>query len=184
MDYEDIKNNDLIVCDQFTVLHKNKNKRPDLILFVNGLPLVVIELKNPADENATVDKAFTQLQNYKNAIPQLFYYNTMLVASDGLDARAGSLTAGKSRFMAWKTVDGVKEDSVTTPQIETLIKGMLRPDVLFDLIKYFTVFEKSKKEDPKTGLVQVETVKKIAAYHQYHAVNKAVESTLRATSEK
>ena len=183
IDFDNPLNNDLIVCNQFTVIENEKTKRPDVVLLVNGLPLVVIELKNPADENATVQKAFTQLQNYKKAISSLFYYNGVLVASDGLDAKMGSLTAGWSRFMAWKTVDGVKEDKSTVPQIETLINGMLRPDVLLDLVKQFTVFEKTKKEDSETGLTSVETVKKIAAYHQYHAVKKAVVSTKDASQE-
>ncbi len=187
IDFENPLNNDLLVCNQFTVVENRVARRPDVVLLVNGLPLVVMELKNPTDENATVEKAFTQLQNYKQAISGLFSYNGVLVASDGLDAKAGSLTADWSRFMAWKTVDGIREDTSATPQIETLIKGMLRPDVLLDLVRHFTVFEKAKKEDPKTGLTRVETVKKIAAYHQYHAVNRAVESTIRAlakTSEK
>lgn len=183
IDFENPLNNDLLVCNQFTVVENEKTKRPDVILLVNGLPLAVIELKNPADENATVQKAFTQLQNYKKAISSLFYYNGVLVASDGLDAKMGSLTAGWSRFMAWKTVDGAKEDKSTVPQIETLINGMLRPDVLLDLVKQFTVFEKTKKEDSETGLTSVETVKKIAAYHQYHAVKKAVVSTKEASRE-
>jgi type I restriction enzyme, R subunit len=183
IDFENSLNNNLLVCNQFTVIENEKTKRPDVVLLVNGLPLVVIELKNPADENATVQKAFTQLQNYKKVISSLFYYNGVLVASDGLDAKMGSLTAGWSRFMAWKTVDGVKEDKSTVPQIETLINGMLCPDVLLDLVKQFTVFEKTKKEDSKTGLTSVETVKKIAAYHQYHAVKKAVESTKDASRE-
>jgi len=183
IDFENPLHNDLLVCNQFTVIENEKTKRPDVVLLVNGLPLVVIELKNPSDENATVKKAFTQLQNYKKAISSLFYYNGVLVASDGLDAKMGSLTAGWSRFMAWRTVDGAKEDSATTPQIETIIKGMLRPDVLLDLVCGFTVFEKHKKEDSQTGLTSVETVKKIAAYHQYHAVKKAVESTKDASHE-
>ena len=180
IDFQNSLNNDLLVCNQFTVTENKISRRPDIVLFVNGLPLVVIELKNPSDEKATVEKAFTQLQNYKAAISGLFFYNGVMVASDGHYARAGSLTAGWTRFMSWKTVDGVRETSKTTPQIETFIKGMLRPDVLLDLIKQFTVFEKTKKEDPITGLSSIEIVKKIAAYHQYHAVNKAVESTLRA----
>ena len=183
VDFANPLNNDLLVCNQFTVAENDVKKRPDVVLLVNGLPLVVIELKNPTDENATVKKAFTQLQNYKNAISSLFYYNGVLVASDGLDAKMGSLTAGWSRFMAWKTVDGIKEDKSTVPQIETLIKGMLRPDVLLDLIKQFTVFEKIKTEHPETGITQIDIAKKIAAYHQYHAVNKAIESTIRATAE-
>ncbi len=181
VDFDDPTSNDLVVTNQFTVHENHIIKRPDVVILVNGLPLVVIELKNPTDENATVRKAFTQLQNYKNAISSLFFYNGLLVASDGLDAKAGSLTAGWTRFMNWKTVDGAKEDEVTVPQIDTLVRGMLRPDIMLDLIKQFTVFEKSKKEDPKTGQVQIETVKKIAAYHQYHAVNKAVDETIRAS---
>jgi len=184
IDFAHPENNEFLVCNQFTVIENNINKRPDVVLFVNGLPLVVIELKNPTDENATVAKAFTQLQNYKNAIPSLFYYNAALVASDGLDARAGTISSDISRFLAWKSSDGFKEDTATTPQIETLTKGMLGKNILLDLIRHFIVFEKSKKEDAKTGLSSVVNIKKIAAYHQYFAVNKAIEETLRATSEQ
>jgi len=184
VDFAHPEKNEFLACNQFTVIENNINKRPDVVLFVNGLPLIVIELKNPTDENATVAKAFTQLQNYKNAIPSLFYYNAALVASDGLDARAGTVSSDISRFLAWKSSDGFKEDTATTPQIETLIKGMLGKNVLLDLIQHFIVFEKSKKEDAKTGLFSVVNIKKIAAYHQYFAVNKAIEETLRATSEQ
>jgi len=184
IDFIHPENNEFLACNQFTVVENNINKRPDVVLFVNGLPLVVIELKNPIDENATVQKAFTQLQNYKNAIPSLFYYNATLVASDGLDARAGTISSDISRFLAWKSSDRFKEDTATTPQIETLIKGMLGKEVLLDLIRHFIVFEKSKKEDAKTGLSSVVNIKKIAAYHQYFAVNKAIEETLRATGEQ
>lgn len=183
IDFENVENNEFLACNQFTVIENNINKRPDVVLFINGLPLVVVELKNPIDENATVAKAYTQLQNYKNAIPTLFYYNAALVASDGLDARVGTISSDISRFLAWKSSDGFKEDTATTPQIETLIKGMIKKEVLLDLIWHFVVFEKSKKEDPKTRLSSVITVKKIAAYHQYYAVNKAIESTIRATSD-
>ncbi len=183
IDFANSKNNEFIVCNQFTVLQGTVNKRPDIVLMVNGLPLAVLELKNPADENATVKKAYTQLQNYKQAIPHLFYYNGILIASDGIDAKVGSLTADWSRFMAWKTSDGSKEDKVTVPQIETVIRGLLRPEILLDIVKQFTVFEKTKKEDVKTGLPMVETAKKIAAYHQYYAVKKAVDSTRKAASD-
>ena len=190
IDFETPLNNSLLVCNQFTVVGRDSTKRPDIVLFVNGLPLVVMELKNPTDPNATVEKAFNQLQTYKDTIPNLFHYNGVLVASDGLKARAGSLTAGWGRFMAWKTVDGVREDARTTPQLETLIKGMLRPDVLLDLIRQFTVFEKEKELRPsinaargEEGITQIVTVKKIAAYHQYHAVNEAIKQTIRAKSE-
>jgi len=183
IDFQNITNNEFLVCNQFTVIENNINKRPDVVLFINGIPLVVLELKNPVDENATVAKAYTQLQNYKTAISSLFFYNALLVASDGLDAKVGTISSDISRFMAWKSVDGVREDSNTTPQIETVIRGMLQKEVLLDLIAHFIVFEKSKKEDPITGLVSVVTIKKIAAYHQYFAVNKAIEKTLLASSE-
>lgn len=183
VDFENSENNEFIVCNQFTVIENNITRRPDVVLFVNGLPLVVVELKNPTDENATVQKAFTQLQNYKNAIPSLFYYNTALIASDGLDARVGTISSAVSRFLVWKSSDGFKEDKTTTPQIETLIKGMLNKQVLLDLVRHFIVFEKGKKEDSKTGLFSIITDKKIAAYHQYYAVNKAIASTLRATAD-
>lgn len=184
IDWQNIANNEFLACNQFTVIENNINKRPDVVIFINGLPLVVIELKNPADENATVAKAFTQLQNYKNAIPSLFCYNGVLVASDGLDAKAGTISSDFGRFAAWKSVDGVREDKATVPQIETLIKGMLRKDILLDLVKQFIVFEKTKKEDKKSGQSFVVTVKKLAAYHQYFAVNKAVESTISAASQE
>ena len=119
------ENNDFIVLNQFTVIENHVNKRPDVILFVNGLPLVVIELKNPADENATVHSAFKQLQTYKQAIPSLFTYNGFLVISDGLEAKAGTISSGYSRFMAWKTSDGKVEASPLIGQLETLIHGML-----------------------------------------------------------
>ena len=160
IDFENPLNNDLLVCNQFTVRENNITKRPDIVLFVNGLPLVVIELKNPADEKATIEKAYTQLQNYKEAIPSLFNYNGVLVISDGFDAKMGSLSAKKTRFMEWRTNDGIEEDKSIVPQIETLIKGMLRPDVLLDLIKQFTVFEKTRVEDPQTRLTNIETIKK------------------------
>lgn len=183
IDFKDVTNNEFLVSNQFTVIENNVNKRPDVILFINGLPLVVIELKNPADENATVLKAFTQLQNYKNAIPTLFYYNSILIASDGLDAKVGTISSDYSRFLAWKSKDGFRDDKATVPQVETLIDGMLTKEVLIDLIKQFIVFEKSSELDSQTGLTTISTVKKVAAYHQYYAVNKAVESTIRATAD-
>lgn len=180
LDFKNPDNNEFLVANQFTVIENGHNKRPDVILFVNGIPLVVIELKNPADENATIGSAFKQLETYKALVPGLFTYNGFLVISDGLEARAGSLSAGRSRFLAWKTADGKEEASPHIGQLETLIQGMLNPHTLLDLIRHFTVFEKSKKEDPKTGITTITTVKKLAAYHQYYAVNRAVESTIRA----
>ncbi|MGH8559313.1 MAG: type I restriction endonuclease [Methylococcales bacterium] len=174
------KNNEFVVANQFTVIESNQNKRPDIVLFINGLPLVIIEIKNAADENATIKSAYQQLETYKQAIPSLFTYNAILVISDGLEAKAGSLSAGFSRFMAWKSVDGKAEASRLLSQLETLINGMLNKTTLLDLIRHFVVFEKSNKEDPQTGIISISTVKKLAAYHQYYAVNAAVASTLRA----
>ena len=196
IDFKNPENNDFLVLNQFTVIENNVNKRPDVILFVNGLPLAVVELKNPADKNTTIRSAFKQLQTYKQAIPGLFTYNVLMIISDGLEAKAGSISAGFSRFMAWKTSYG---DAGVGPranpgldsgnhrglplrktELETLIKGMLNKKTLLDLIRHFVVFEKSKKEDKDTDIITIETEKKLAAYHQYYAVNKAVESTLRA----
>ncbi|MCC5915757.1 MAG: type I restriction endonuclease subunit R, partial [Cryomorphaceae bacterium] len=181
IDFEFPENNDFVVANQFTVMEDGVNKRPDVILFVNGIPLVVIELKNATDENATVRSAFRQLETYKTTIPALFTYNAITIISDGHEARAGTISSGFSRFMKWKTSDGKSEADGLVPEMETLIKGMLNKQTLLDLIRHFIVFEKSKKEDPKTGLTTISSVKKLAAYHQYYAVNRAVESALRAT---
>jgi type I restriction enzyme R subunit len=181
IDFKNPYNNDFVVANQFTVVENNNNKRPDLILFVNGIPLVVIELKNAADENATINSAFKQIETYKTIIPSLFTYNGFVVISDGLEAKAGSISAGFSRFMAWKSADGKAEASHLVSQLETLILGILNKETLIDLIRHFIVFEKSKREDPETGIITITTVKKLAAYHQYYAVNRAVESTLRAS---
>ncbi|MEZ5195779.1 MAG: HsdR family type I site-specific deoxyribonuclease [Bacteroidales bacterium] len=299
IDFKNPENNEFIVANQFTVIENGNNKRPDVILFVNGIPLVVIELKNPADENATVKSAFKQLQTYKQIIPSLFTYNGFMIVSDGLEAKAGTLSSGFTRFMAWpvcvqrtgrKSADGneflynkffvyviecenesyyigqtskieerwqqhisgkgadwtknhkpikiihheifhsreeavKRENELKTgfgrkwikreigakrnkpyffndeieikaskksesntwqpgyiSELETLINGMLNKETMLDLVRHFVVFEKSKKEDSKTGIVTISTVKKLAAYHQYYAVNRAVESTLRATN--
>jgi len=184
VDFQQPENNAFFAVNQFTVIENNQNKRPDVILFINGLPLVVVELKNPADEHATIRKAYDQIQTYKTVVPSLFFYNAFCIISDGLEARAGTISSAFSRFQAWKTIDETKETSTRVSQLEVLIKGMLNKATLLDLIRNFIVFEKDKKIDTKTGLTQIETVKKLAAYHQYHAVNKAMESTRLATAEK
>lgn len=181
IDFAHPENNDFIVANQFTVVEDGVNKRPDIILFVNGIPLVVIELKNAADENATIKSAFRQVETYKSVIPNLFTYNAFTIISDGLEAKAGTLSSGMSRFMAWKSSDGKEDSSHLVSQIETLINGMLNKNTLLDLVRHFIVFEKSKKEDARTGITSITTVKKMAAYHQYYAVNRAVESAIRAT---
>ncbi len=186
IDFNNPEYNEFLVVNQFTVVStssssEGQNKRPDLVLFVNGIPLVVMELKNAADENATINSAFKQIETYKSVISNLFTYNAFIVISDGLEARAGTISAGLSRFMAWKTQDGITQASHLISQLEVLINGMLNKSTLLDLIRHFSVFESTKKEDAKTGITSVFTVKKLAAYHQYYAVNRAVESTLRAS---
>lgn len=182
IDFAHSSNNEFLVINQYTIIENNQNKRPDILLFINGIPIVLIELKNAADENATIRKAFDQIQTYKATISGLFTYNAVCIISDGMECRAGSVSAGFSRYMTWKSADGRKEASRFIPQLEILIKGMLNPPTLLDLLRNFIIFEKSKKKDAKTGITQVETEKKLAAYHQYYAVNKAVENTIKAAS--
>ncbi|MFN8342911.1 MAG: HsdR family type I site-specific deoxyribonuclease [Cyclobacteriaceae bacterium] len=180
IDFDKPANNQFLVVNQYTIIENNQHKRPDVLLFVNGIPLVVIELKNAASENANIQSAYQQIQTYKATIPSLFVYNALCIISDGLECKAGSISADLSRYATWKTADGIKEASRFKPQLETLLTGMLQPATLLDLVRNFIVFEKMKKEDA-TGLIQVQTVKKLAAYHQYFAVNKAVQSTIQAS---
>ncbi|RPA66852.1 type I restriction endonuclease subunit R [Cyclobacteriaceae bacterium YHN15] len=181
IDFKDPLNNEFVVANQFTIIENGANKRPDVLLFVNGIPLVLLELKNAADEKTTCHSAFRQVETYKAIISSLFTYNGFVIISDGLEAKAGSISAGFSRFMSWKSADGKAEASHLVSQLETLIQGMLNKETLIDLIRHFIVFEKSKNTDAETGITTITTVKKLAAYHQYYAVNRAVESTLRAT---
>jgi type I restriction enzyme, R subunit len=182
IDFSEPKNNEFLIVNQFTVIENNHNKRPDIVLFINGLPLVVIELKNPADEKATVKSAYKQIETYKAMIPGLFNFNALNIISDGLEARVGSLSAGFQRYSAWKSRDGSQEESGLVSQLEVLVEGLLNKGTLLNLIKHFTVFEKSREEDPETGQISVSNIKKIAAYHQYYAVNKAVTSTIEAAN--
>lgn len=185
IDWNTPENNEFLAVNQFTIIEDNHNRRPDIILFINGMPLVVIELKNAADAKADLHAAYNQLQTYKREIPSLFTYNALLVISDGLAARAGSLSAPESRFSQWKRQLpdelGIDNDP-NTNELEILTTGMLNKHTLLDLIRHFTVFEKTKTEDPITEIVTLQTIKKIGAYHQYYAVNKAVESVLTATA--
>ena len=181
IDFENPANNQFLIVNQYTIIENNQNKRPDVILFVNGIPLVVIELKNASDENASINKAYEQIQTYKAIIPSLFTYNAVCIISDGLECKAGSVSAEFTRYMTWKTSDGIKDASRFRPQLEVMLKGMLNPATLLDLVRNFIVFEKTKKEDAATGLTQIVTEKKLAAYHQYYAVNKAVLSSIVAS---
>ncbi|MCX5830499.1 MAG: type I restriction endonuclease subunit R, partial [Deltaproteobacteria bacterium] len=175
VDFAHPENNEFLAVNQFTVIEGQANKRPDIVLFINGLPLVVIELKNAADENADVQAAFHQLQTYQQVIPSLFTTNAFLVISDGWFAKAGTISSDYSRFMEWKSVNGERAvDSRCEPEMEPLIKGLLNKKTLLDVIRHFIVFEKTKEK----------TVKKVAAYHQYFAVNKAIVSTIRASASE
>jgi len=167
--------NEFLAVNQFTMVENNVNKRPDIVLFINGLPLVVIELKNAADEKADVQAAFHQLQTYQQVIPSLFTFTAFEVISDGWFAKAGTISSDYSRFMEWKSLDGVHVvDSKHEPELESLIRGLLNKTTLLDIIRHFIVFEKTKEK----------TIKKVAAYHQYFAVNKAIVSTLRASANE
>ncbi|MCS6983467.1 MAG: type I restriction endonuclease subunit R [Candidatus Absconditabacterales bacterium] len=180
LDLENITNNSFWVVNQFVIKENNNEKRLDVVIFVNGLPLVIAELKSATDEKATLERAFTQIQNYKNAVPHIFYYNALCIISDGIDARVGSVSAPFSRYCAWKRPE--KEENGIFPEMHIMAKKMLDKEVLLRLIRYNTVFEQEEKKDEKTGLTSVVKVKKIAAYHQYYAVQKAVQETLRATN--
>lgn len=170
LDIENPENNDWLAVNQFTVIENNRNRRPDIVVFVNGLPLAVVELKNPADEQATIRHAFNQLQTYKGDIPSLFACNELLIISDGLEGRIGTLTAGWDRFMPWRTVEGAEIAPKGTLELEILIKGVFEKRRFLDLILNFMVFD----DDGST------ITKKAAAYHQFHAVNKALQCTLSA----
>ena len=173
LDFANPDNNDWLAVNQFTVIEDNHKRRPDIVVFVNGLPLAIFELKNPADENATVWMAYNQLQTYKHQIPSLLAYNATLVISDGTQARVGSLTAPKERFMPWRTIEGEELAPATALQLEVLVKGVFEKHRFLDLVRHFMVFE-----DEGGG----ELIKKQAGYHQFHAVNTAVETTVEAAS--
>ena len=172
IDFDNADANDWLAVNQYTVVEHSHNRRPDVVVFVNGLPLAVIELKNPSDENATLEGAFNQLQIYKDQIPSLFRTNAALVTSDGLYARVGSLTANPERFMPWRAVDGSAVAPKGVPELETVIEGMFEKTRFLTLIRDFTVFG-----DTGSGIVKI-----VAGYHQFHAVRHAVESTAAATS--
>ena len=172
LDFAVPENNDWLVVNQFTVIEEQRNRRPDLVVFVNGLPLAVIELKNPADENATIKSAYNQFQTYKMDIPSLFPYNEMLVISDGTEARVGTLTSGWEWFLPWRARDGVNVTQKGMPELDVLVNGMFEKGRFLDLVRHFIVFEVKGSR----------IAKKIAAYHQYHAVNAAVAATVKAVS--
>jgi type I restriction enzyme R subunit len=172
LDFDDRANNDWLAVNQLTVVENKHTRRPDVVLFVNGLPLAVLELKNAASEDATIWAAFQQLQTYKAEVPALFASNAVLVASDGVEARAGTLTAGREWFKPWRTISGEAVADAHIPELQVVIEGLLAPRRLMDLVRDFIVFE-----DDGGG----RAIKKMAGYHQLHAVQVAVRETLRAS---
>lgn len=173
IDFEHPQNNDFLAVNQFTVVNGDYTKRPDIVLFINGLPIVVIELKNSTNETVGVEDGYHQLETYKMRIPQLFTFNEVLITSDGINTKAGSLTANYDRFMTWRSKDGETESSSSLASLDVLIHGMLNPETLLDLIRYFVLFQ----DDGKGHISKI-----LAAYHQYYAVNKAVDRALLASS--
>jgi type I restriction enzyme R subunit len=172
IDFDDPEANDWLVVNQFTVIEGQHNRRPDTVIFVNGLPLGVIELKNAADDQADIWAAFNQLQTYKQQIPSLFVHNAVLIISDGLEARVGTISADKERFMPWRTIEGETVAPASMPQLEILLRGVFDKSRFLDLVRHFIVFE----DDGGTSVI-----KKMAGYHQFHAVKTAVAETVRAS---
>ncbi|MEH6682507.1 MAG: type I restriction endonuclease subunit R [Sediminicola sp.] len=189
IDFQNPENNDFTAVNQFTIIENHNNKRPDVIVFINGLPLVVIEIKNATEEKANLKAAYNQLMTYKQAIPTLFNYNSFLIVTDGWFAKAGTITSDWSRFSGWKIPETQPENIVAEPndslynstlfptptaniEMDVVLSGMLNKKTIIDLIRYFIVFEKTKEK----------SLKKIAAYHQYYAVNKAIYSTIKASA--
>lgn len=172
IDFDDPANNDFLAVNQLTVVENKHERRPDVVLYVNGLPLGVLELKNAADENATIWGAFNQLQTYKLQIPSLFTWNAALVISDGMAARIGTLTADKERFMPWRTIAGEQLAPAAMPELQVVLEGVFEKSRFLQLVRHFIVFE-----DEGGGKL----VKKMAGYHQFHAVNLALAATIKAT---
>lgn len=181
IDFHNPENNTFMVVNQFVMKENQNEKRLDVVIFINGLPLVVVELKNPMDEEATLERAYTQIQNYKKAVPSIFYYNALCVISDGMDARVSSVSAPYSRYLVWKSPEKLENGRI--PEMQILAERLLEKKTLLEVIRYNTVFETEEVKNKDTGLLSLVKIKKVAAYHQYYAVEKAVKETLRATSE-
>jgi len=173
IDFQNPDNNDLLVVNQFSVTGTKQARRPDVVVFVKGLPLAVVELKNPADASADVWKAYSQLQTYKDEISDLLAYNVALVISDGITARVGSLTANKERFMPWNTIKNEDDRPLLEYQLEKVVRGFFDPELFLDYMRYFVLFD-----DDGDSLI-----KKIAGYHQFHGVREAVRITTIAAAD-
>lgn len=180
VDFDDPENNDWRAFNQFTIIENGHNRRPDVLVFLNGLPVGLMELKNPADENATMRNAWNQIQTYRREIPSVFIPNVVTVISDGTSAAMSSFTGGFEHFAPWKTIDG-REVISDRPALEVLVKGVFAHDRFLDILRNFVVYSDETVTDQKTGQRHRATIKRIAKYHQYWAVNAAVESTVRAS---
>ncbi|HDR7319933.1 type I restriction endonuclease subunit R [Bacillus toyonensis] len=187
VDFEKVTRNDFLAVNQYTIIG-SEERRPDVLIFVNGLPLIVIELKSASDENVGIENAYNQIQTYKNDIPSLFYYNAFNIISDGINAKAGTVTSNEERFMNWRSIDGINVESLDVPQYEVMIRGMLEKRRLLDIIQNFILFQESKDteydQDGNNIGDKKSLIKILAAYHQYFAVKKAVDSTKLATAEQ
>ncbi len=172
-DFDDPANNNFLAVNQFTVVDNKTEKRPDIVVFVNGMPLVVFELKTASNENVSLKSAYRQVKNYQNAISSLFVYNAFNVISDGINAKVGTITSLEDRYTTWRTIDGKVIAPTNFPQLETLIKGMFDKTRFLDILKQFILFQKNDHDYNKI----------ISGYHQYHAVNTAIQKTLEATSD-
>lgn len=172
IDFHDALNNDFLVVNQYTIKGNKGNRRPDIVVFINGLPISVIELKNPADENADIFKAYNQIQTYKDELEDLFIYNEALIISDGINARIGSLTATNEWFMYWRTIKDETDKPILEFELDTLIKGFFDKELLLDYIQNFILYEDDGKN----------IIKKIAGYHQFHGVREAVKSVIDASN--
>ena len=176
IDFENLANNQFAVVNQFTISGTKQPRRPDVICFINGLPIAVLELKSPSDENADIWDAFNQLQTYKDEVSDLFIFNEALIVSDGYTARVGSLTANQERFMPWRTIKHEDDKRLLEWQLETMVRGFFDRELLLDYIRFFVLFETDGTPDKATGVI----IKKIAGYHQFHAVREAVKATVVA----
>ncbi len=175
LDFDAPDGNDWLAVNQFTVVENQRERRPDVVLFVNGLPLAVIELKNPADENATIRTAWRQLRTYREELPALFAFNAVLAVSDGVQARLGTLTAGWEWFKPWRTIGGEQLAPAFCTELQVAIEGVFEKGRFLALLRDFIVFEDDGGGAP---------AKKMAGYHQFHAVNTAVAETLRAAARQ
>ncbi len=173
IDFTDLKANRFRAINQFTIEGSKQLRRPDIICFINGLPLAVLELKSPTAENVDIWDAFNQIQTYKDEVPDLFAYNQAVVVSDGYNARVGSLTANQERFMPWRTIKHEDDKPLLDWQLETMVRGFFDRELFLDYLRYFVIFENDSDK----------LIKKIAGYHQFHAVREAVKATVIASQD-